>query len=443
MKYFTTATVLSLSAMSHTIPGRAVRSRQANGEATVDLSKTTGEATFLASGFIYGWPDNAAEAEDSIPDYLVRDIKFNSNRAGGAQTGARGWGRDGYEGYRVRLDSALSNYWTTRKYGGDFILLIHDLWGADGGGTAGSPHPGDNGSWTHTEEFLRQLAADLTANDMLEDLVLDIWNEPDLELFWDRSWEQFLEYYVYAHKLLRELLPDTTISGPSKAYSPKLGDEKWTSWLKKVAESDAVPDIYSWHQIGDWEREPDTTVPDFDDLRAKYGLPDHPFDINEYASKDEQNPANTVYYIGQLERHNMRGLRANWGSGPALHDYMASLIYSADGTYYPNGEWVLYKYYAEMVGERLVTTASPDRRFDVFATKKNNAVKILAGTRSVVAPYNILVSGLSSLGLPEKGELEVQRYSFEWKSPEGEVHSPVDLGSTTLAYSWDTVSLKG
>ncbi|KAJ3535406.1 hypothetical protein NM208_g7142 [Fusarium decemcellulare] len=58
------------------------------GAATVDLSKRTGQASFLGSGFIYGFPDNGRDADNSIPDHFLTDIKFRTCRAGGAQIAA-------------------------------------------------------------------------------------------------------------------------------------------------------------------------------------------------------------------------------------------------------------------------------------------------------------------------------------------------------------------
>lgn len=184
--------------------GVATLPRQlSEGTATVDLTVTRGEANNLGSGFIYGWPDNGSEADNSIPDYLVTGFKFNANRAGGAQISAPGWASGGYEGYIGRFDSTLSNYRTTRKYGGEFILLPHDLWGADGGATSETPFPGDNGDWSNMEDFWNQVIGDLTANNMLEGLIIDLWNEPDGAGFWARSWEQYLEYWSRASRLVR------------------------------------------------------------------------------------------------------------------------------------------------------------------------------------------------------------------------------------------------
>lgn len=119
---------------------------------------------------------------------------------------------------------------------------------------------------------------------------------------------------------------------------------------------------------------------------------------------------------------------------------MANLVFkTSEGTYYPNGEWQVYKYYAAMEGKRVLTKASEDRGFDVFATKDTQTVKILAGTRTIQAPYNITVSGLDAAGLPEEGEVKVQTYRFDWAGPEGKVGDPVAVGEKTCSYSSNAV----
>jgi hypothetical protein len=172
----------------------------ATGIATVNISNTIGPARQIASGWIYGFPDNGTEADFSIPQTFVRDVNFHSTRSGGAQIPAKGWVA-GLEEYMGRFNSTLSNYRTTRHYGGDFILLVHDLWGADGGSI--STFPGDDGDWTRTDTFLIQVARDLRNNHMLDGLVLDLWNEPDGLNFWDRPWSQYLEYYMHSYKFFR------------------------------------------------------------------------------------------------------------------------------------------------------------------------------------------------------------------------------------------------
>jgi hypothetical protein len=154
-----------------------------------------------------------------------------------------------------------------------------------------------------------------------------------------------------------------------------------------------------------------------------------------------------AWYMAQLERNNMWAMRANWGSKEDLHDRLADLLgKTEDGEYFPNGEWWLYKYYAAMTGKRVATNVSADVRFDVFATKDENGVKVLAGTRTfediwTVPDYEIEVSGLdTALDLPEGGSVEVQTWRFDYKGNQTEIGPPVDLGKKEHGLVDGTVS---
>lgn len=233
---------------------------------------------------------------------------------------------------------------------------------------------------------------------------------------------------------------------------------KWTTWFELLSGSgnDTIPDIHAWHHLSDLDTTLDVTVPVFDSLLAQYGLPPsaHNYDINEYAWPSEQNPAGSAWFIGQLERHDCRGLRAHWGSGTGLHDAMANIVYpltsaeagqGVDGSNYkPNGEWYLYNYYATMSeGEdvqRVKTTASQDEKFDVFATVSGGGggkVKLLAGTRSVAGEYEIRVGGLPAAA----ASVSVRALRFDWAGPGADTGAPVDLGASTYAVEEGSVSL--
>jgi hypothetical protein len=220
------------------------------------------------------------------------------------------------------------------------------------------------------------------------------------------------------------------------ANAPALDNYNWQTWFQYMAVNDAIPDIYSWHQIGIWQREPDQTVADFETFRANYSLPARPLDLNEYAWPDEQNPASSAYYLAQLERHDIRGLRANWGGGSNLHDFAAALLgRDTSGAYYPNGEWQLYKYYAAMQGDRAVTSASDDKLFDAFAVRGDSDVKIIAGTRLTANSYDIAVTGLESTILGSSGVVSVRTIRFDWAGATGQIDAPVDLGTADYTYT--------
>lgn len=109
--------------------------------------------------------------------------------------------------FRERFATVLDNYQTTMAHGGTFILLIHDLWGADGTQNSSAPYPGDNGDWTSWDNYLTQLFSDLNANGMTTKLVVDIWNEPDLTAFWTRTQDQYLQMWGRTYYRWRYVTP--------------------------------------------------------------------------------------------------------------------------------------------------------------------------------------------------------------------------------------------
>ena len=165
--------------------------------AVVDLSSNRGTPLHLAAGIIYGEPDTA----NQIPDKFYTGAGLNYFRAGGAQLQApnRGWIWNEYPG---RFQSTLSNYRTARKYGASFIVLPHDIWGTDHVNSS-TKWPGDGGDWSNYDAFLNKLIADIKANGMVPGLAIDIWNEPDLSVFWARSQQQWLDLYGRTYKRFR------------------------------------------------------------------------------------------------------------------------------------------------------------------------------------------------------------------------------------------------
>ena len=213
-----------VAAIALAAPG-AIEKRSVSGNAAVNLNVNTGTPQHLASGFIYGIPDTA----NQIPSSFYSEIDFGYGRAGGAQVASPGlgwiWGLVEYKVressflelsdvcletylntetyFQVRFGSALSNYKTVRQQGGKFVFLIHDLWGADGTQNSSAPYPGDNGDWTSWDNYLTQWISDMNANGATTDIIVDIWNEPDGTLFWNRPQAQWIQMWGRTYYRLR------------------------------------------------------------------------------------------------------------------------------------------------------------------------------------------------------------------------------------------------
>ncbi|KAL3440908.1 glycoside hydrolase superfamily [Aspergillus insuetus] len=384
--------------------------------ASVDLATTRGESSKNASGFIYGMP--LSYEPNDIPDHFYTDIGIKWGRAGGAQLDApcRGWAF-GFEEYNCRFNATMLNYKQTRKFGGTFIILPHDIWGIDYRDSI-TDHkiPGDDLDWSSYDDFLNQLISDLKINDALGGLVWDIWNEPDQAGFWGRPIQQWIDLYIRTHKRLRSdpSLNNVLISGPSTASQPSTSNTVWTRWARQIAGNQTYPDQYSWH-YGD----PDVNDPAFKAVLSAYGLPSGAVNLNEYAMLYEMTPSGYAWWLSRLERHNYAGLLGLWK--PPLYDNFANLLTKSPGdpqdesnnNYTGAAGFPLYSYYAQsMVGQRAKTTGSANRQFDCFATIGTDQVRILAGSRAVTGNYSLEIQGLTAVGYSSSGTLNARYYAF-------------------------------
>lgn len=230
-----------------------------------------------------------------------------------------------------------------------------------------------------------------------------------------------------------------------------LTSQGWTSYLSFVKANSSIPDEWVWHMEGgggDMEGAYGSLFA----LLKQYRLPVKPINIDEYGTYPEQQPAGTAWWISQLERYNAVGLRGNWLSGFALHDFMASLLskpnadtpnYSGTaGGYWANGDYQVYKYYnMNMTGHRVGTSSSSDRKLDTYATVCSDMVKILTGVRVATGTWEVTVKSLSSVGLPLSGSVRIRTWAFPFTGGHyGRVDAPNDLGWVEHTYSGNSVT---
>jgi hypothetical protein len=116
--------------------------------------------------------------------------------------------------------SDLNVYNRAIKMGAEYMYLISDVYAAmylkhytDKNGI----WPGDNNKWDAWEDLIKRNVT-VVKNRGYKKLIWDIWNEPDIDMFWKRSREQFFETYKRAYEIIRNIDPAAVISGPNTAY---------------------------------------------------------------------------------------------------------------------------------------------------------------------------------------------------------------------------------
>jgi hypothetical protein len=418
--------LVAVPAMTVAAPG----AQAADESIAVNFSIAGGTPTYRASGWIYGM----AEDGTAPADHFFRDVRFRFMRAGGAQLGAPGGWVAGT--YQRRWNSTLAQARRTIALGGEFILLPHDLWGADGFPI--SRFPGDNGDWTDYDNFLTRVISDVRAAGLT--VQWDIWNEPNITLFWNRPQAQYFELWRRTYQRIRAEFPNHLIVGPSCACVPSTSHAFWNQYLDFVRANNLVPDIISWHSLpGD----PVANVAAANATLDPRGIPHpRPYQINEYAAPNEQNPGDGSWYIARLERAGADGLRANWAGGGNLHNDLASLLLrNSAGVHQPKGEWWVYRFYGSQAGQ--IVSVTPSVSYDAFATKAPGVAKALVGGGGTTGNIAVNLQRLDTTsGIVQNNQVRVVAQRIPHNNG-GAVQGPITIQNSvvTLSNNATTVNL--
>ncbi|MGW5718711.1 RICIN domain-containing protein [Amycolatopsis sp. NPDC003865] len=418
-----TAALTVSSAVALAEPARA-----ADESIAVDFSAGGGTPSYRASGWIYGMTENAS----APADHFYRDVKFQAMRAGGAQLDSPGGWVSGR--YDRRWNATRAQLLRTRALGGTFVLLVHDLWGADGYPI--SRFPGDNGDWTDYDNFLTRLIGDVRATGV--PVEWDLWNEPNISLFWNRPQSQYFALWQRAYQRIRAAFPAQPIVGPSLAGVPSTAAGWWTQYLDFVRSSNVVPDIVSWHSLpGD----PVANVAAANASLDARGIPHpRPYQINEYGASNEQNPGDGSWYIARLERAGADGLRANWASGGNLHNDLGNLlVHDSAGQHQPKGEWWVYRFYGAQTGRIAATT--PSGSYDAFATATSGTAKVLVGGGGTTGTVAVALRRLdATTGIVQDNQVRVLVQRIPYNGG-GAVAGPVTVQNSVLTLSGNAVTV--
>jgi hypothetical protein len=408
----------------------APRALAADESITVNFSVAGGAPTYRASGWIYGMTENAS----APADHFYRDVRFRYMRAGGAQLDSPGgWVSARYD---RRWNATRAQLLRTRALGGEFILLVHDLWGADGFPI--SRFPGDNGDWTDYDNFLTRLINDVRATGA--PVQWDLLNETNIKLFWNRPQAQYFELWRRTYQRVRAAFPSHLIVGPSCACVPSTTFAWWNQYLDFIRANNVVPDIVSWHAL---PSDPVANVAAANTTLNSRGIPHpRPYQINEYAASNEQNPGDGSWYIARLERAGADGLRANWAGGANLHNDLASLLTrNGAGQHLPRGEWWAYRFYASQTGT--IVAVTPSTSYDAFATRSTGVATVLVGGGGTTGNIAVNLQRLdTTTGIVANNQVRVVAQRIPFNSGAA-VQGPVTIQNTvvTLSNNATTVNL--
>ncbi|SHN10270.1 RICIN domain-containing protein [Actinacidiphila paucisporea] len=325
----------------------------------VNANQVLRPVTHVATGSLYGLA-NATTPADSLVQ-AIKPNTFVQKPQGGHQQGT---------------GDVLTVAPKAARAGAKVVNRLSDYY-------AGWPY---QFSWSNWLSVVDDQIAQTKASGITNLAAYAPWNESDNT--WKSANGTFEDFWTTTYREIRAKDATTPIQGPS--FSDNISDMQ--NFLQHAVATNTVPDIIAWHELirsskiaGDI-----TTVTN---LEKSLGISPRPIAIEEYAAPSEVGiPGALVGYVAKFERLGVHDAElAFWNQSGALGD----LLTGQGGS--PNGAYWLYKWYADMSGSMLTTTAPAQTGIDGAASRNSagNEVDVIFGGGS--GDSAVQVNGLNAL----------------------------------------------
>lgn len=336
----TTGTLVGVSSL----PGVAESAVSDVPTLTVDVSKPFKDVDHAASGSLYGLGDEGWPPDEWIapikPKMFTQPPPGATHRPNGEPepVGDTMWVQPVAERHGATITVRLADIFPTFPY----QWLGDDYW----------------------YEQVERMVTEVTESGADNIYGYEIWNEPNWT--WDPSWGSYLEMWEQTYNLIREIDPETPIIGPSDVPNMR-------EFLTFALETDTVPDIISWHELSPGGGTPsfpatagqsiEAHVEYYRELERELGIDPRPISINEYAApRDAGVPGWLTRYVARLERAKVDTANLAFWHKPGRLSDLLTPVGGGSGPAHdaePTGNYWLFKWYGEMAGHMVETTAPP------------------------------------------------------------------------------------
>ena len=250
-------------------------------------------------------------------DQFIAPLGITAFRGGGHAS--RGWIGDGYAyGTGAKADVseviAQARRFSQTSYHAQYQVILSDVYGADGGQPSNTTYPCDNGNCANWVSFIDSVVGALQGSGLK--IVYDIWNEPDISLFWTRGVDstQYFQMWDTAAREIRRIAPGALIVGPSTAATPQQNPSEWQGWLAHVKAAGTLPDEISDHNEGDGD-DPVAVAQSIDSDLTANGISRIPLSSNEFLPQNQQTAGQSAWYLARFAQSG----RAARRTGPSSH----------------------------------------------------------------------------------------------------------------------------
>ncbi|MCD9853435.1 hypothetical protein LUD75_01870 [Epilithonimonas sp. JDS] len=227
------------------------------------------------------------------------------------------------------------------------------------------------------------------------EVIYDLWNEPDIEVFFEGSRQDFFETFKLIHDKIRSLPGgnDAIITGPS---TTSFKEVFFKEFLEFCNSNHIKLDLLNWHQlelngIDDALKMSNTINFVRQDLIKKFpNLKIRDVMIPEFVGSDDYfKPLTSLAYINVLDNLGVVGCKT-CGDAPPAQNENTCWNNSIGGLLTPQGKprsvWWVYKYYAESLNNRLNTGVDSEKTVAIsYLSENTNSANILFGNLGKMA----------------------------------------------------------
>jgi hypothetical protein len=228
----------------------------------------------------------------------------------------------------------------------------------------------------------------------------DIYNEPDISVFWPGgsvNSTQYFQMWDSAYRELRRIAPNALIVGPSFAFTPLARSQQWQTWTAHVKSAGTVPDWITNHDEGDVD-DPVAVSQAINNVLTSNGVSLRPLSANEYQPADRQTAGVTAWYLAQFAQSGYtNAMRGNWVC--CLTPNLTGVLSQTSGGWAANGNWWALRTYADLTGT-LVNTSGQVGSTAISASEDSSAkraVAVLGDSNGYTGAATVTFSGLSSV----------------------------------------------
>jgi len=413
---------------------------------SVNLAATTGPATGVGEGFLYGLSQDGSAPGDNY----LQPLNPTMMRGGGARIAGDGWIGDGYRagsGYQARIASIVgqAKRMARAPYHAEYQLMLSDLWGADLTQPGNALYPCNNGDCSNWITFVDDTISAMQSAGVT--VTYEPYNEPNGSGFFPPGiGTQYWQMWNSAVKEIRRLAPGAQIEGPAYAGGVT---SAYQTWIQTAQAAGTLPNVISYHLYGP---DPVAAVSQVDSYLAADGITGITQSANEYIPLNAENAAYTAWSLDRIAQSGMAtASRGEWDNCCASGD-LGTILTHSGGNLVPSGQYWTYRAYADLTGSLVSTTGSGSTAITAAADSgKKRAVALIGDSNGFVGPANVTVSGFGSASWLEAGgatHAEVDRIPdvASLSSPQtvfsgnvtvsgGSVTLPLSLGDRNGAYA--------